>query len=83
MLDGVLRNPSLLVELEDENTTELLGLTLVSVSFPRARNEILDLIHWIFRSDSNAAVYATRSIAVLGLAACFPFHDKLLLPVCV
>jgi hypothetical protein len=34
MLNGVLRDPPLLIEFKDENATELLSLTVMSVSVP-------------------------------------------------
>ena len=83
MLDGVLRNPPLLIEFKDENAAELLSLTVMSVSVPSAGNEVLDLVHWILCSDSNTSIYSACSIAVFGFAARLPFHNELLLPVCV
>ena len=83
MLDGVLRNPPLLIKFKDEYAAKLLGLTLMSVPVPSARNKVLNLVHRILCSDPDTPIYSACSIAVFGFAARLPFHNELLLPVCV
>ena len=81
MFDGVFHNASLLVELEDEDAAEVFGFALMCVTVLRARDEVLDLIHGVLRSDANGSIYAACAVAVLGLAACLPFDNEFLLPV--
>jgi len=83
MFDGMFHNSSLLVELEDEDAAEVFRFALMCIAILGARDEVLDLIHGILRSDTNRSIDAACTIAVFGLAACLPLDNEFLLSVCV
>lgn len=81
VFDGVFHDPPLLVEFEDEDAAEVFGFALMCIAIHGARDEVLNLIHGVLRSDANRPVDTTCAVTVLGFAACLPLDNEFLFPV--